>query len=66
MEYVDRPDEKLPEEKKIIMKKLIEVLKEIEDMDFLIAELEACGDECEVETIDDLAAYLKSALSDAN
>lgn len=40
--------------------------KKIEEMDFLIAELEACGDEYEVETVEDLADYLKTALSYAN
>lgn len=44
------------------MKKLIEVLKKIEDMGFLIAELEACGDEYEVETVEDLADYLEFKL----
>lgn len=48
------------------MKKLIEVLKKIEDMSFLIQELEACGDEYGVETIEDLADYLEADLSYAN
>lgn len=45
------------------MEELISVLRKIEDISWLIAELEACGNECAVETVDELAEYLESELS---
>jgi len=45
-------------------RKLVEVVKKFDDIEFLIAELGACDDE--PETIDDLIEYLESELSYAN
>lgn len=46
------------------MDQLIATLEKIEDMDYLIAELNAC--DREIETVDDLVDYLKDELSYAN
>ena len=48
------------------MNKLIEVIKRYGDIELLVAEMEVCNSEFEVETFDELAEFLEMELTYAD